>query len=195
MSGPITKDEEEVVETLYALAGMFPNNVASESSDKSKLDSEFLEVDPSTLPEPKETHKPVFEGFFFFFFNLYLWAFGYFMLQYVKFLVMFFLCFTLLICMSFWFFTAVKDKLIYIGPFTGAEAANLCSGERSAETVHIDPLNKPSIQDRTALQDSNKLHIKVDNSVPQLNLHSSSLSIKGEAFNFGKSSEVSPEDG
>lgn len=72
VSGPITKDEEEVVETLYALAGMFPNNVASESSDKSKLDSEFLEVDPSTLPEPKETHKPVFEGFFFFFFNLYL---------------------------------------------------------------------------------------------------------------------------
>lgn len=61
ISGPITKDEEEVVETLYALAGMFPNDVAS---DKSKLDSEYLETDPSALPEPKETHTPVLEGLF-----------------------------------------------------------------------------------------------------------------------------------
>ncbi|KAF3446778.1 hypothetical protein FNV43_RR11958 [Rhamnella rubrinervis] len=59
ISGPITKDEEEVVETLYALAGMFPYNV---ESDKSKLDSEYLETDPAALAEPKETHTPVLEA-------------------------------------------------------------------------------------------------------------------------------------
>lgn len=92
-SGPITKDEEEVVETLYALAGMFPNNVAS---DKPNLDPECLEVDPSGLPEPKETHMPTPEGLY-----LYQGTFDYFILQYIKSLVMFFLCPTLLTCTSF----------------------------------------------------------------------------------------------
>ncbi|XP_015869658.3 uncharacterized protein LOC107406955 isoform X2 [Ziziphus jujuba] len=148
-SGPITKDEEEVVETLYALAGMFPNNVAS---DKPNLDPECLEVDPSGLPEPKETHMPTPE--------------------------------------------ALNDKLSSVGPLTRAEAANLsCSVERSAETVHIDSVNKLSVQDQSALQGSNKVHIEVDNCVPELNLHSSSMSTKSEAFNFGISSEVSPDAG
>ncbi|KAB1203664.1 hypothetical protein CJ030_MR8G002770 [Morella rubra] len=50
VSGPITKDEEEVVETLYALAGMFPNSDANEKSEKSKLDSESKEGKPLALP-------------------------------------------------------------------------------------------------------------------------------------------------
>ncbi|KAJ7957863.1 Restriction of telomere capping protein [Quillaja saponaria] len=39
VSWPITKDEEEVVETLYALAGMFPD---SGTSDRNRLDGESL---------------------------------------------------------------------------------------------------------------------------------------------------------
>ncbi|KAF3944869.1 hypothetical protein CMV_028713 [Castanea mollissima] len=58
VTGPITKDEEEVVETLYALAGMFPNNDASE---KSKLDSESIEAKPSAMPVSKESPMPTLE--------------------------------------------------------------------------------------------------------------------------------------
>ena len=61
VTGPITKDEEEVVETLYALAGMFPNNDANE---KSKLDSESMAAEPSATPESKESPMPTLEGFF-----------------------------------------------------------------------------------------------------------------------------------
>ncbi|XP_062098545.1 uncharacterized protein LOC133804388 isoform X2 [Humulus lupulus] len=50
ISGPITKDEEEVAETLYALAGMFINN---NSNDKSKQVTESLEPNPSDFPESK----------------------------------------------------------------------------------------------------------------------------------------------
>lgn len=50
-----------MVETLYALAGMFPDN---DMSDKSKLEYENLEIVPSALREPRETHTPVSEGFF-----------------------------------------------------------------------------------------------------------------------------------
>ncbi|KAF5462129.1 hypothetical protein F2P56_018160 [Juglans regia] len=50
-SGQITKEEEEVVETLYALAGMFPNNDANE---KSKLDTEYTEARPLAFPESRE---------------------------------------------------------------------------------------------------------------------------------------------
>ncbi|XP_041021425.1 uncharacterized protein LOC121262845 isoform X3 [Juglans microcarpa x Juglans regia] len=50
-SGQITKEEEEVVETLYALAGMFPNNDANE---KSKLDREYTEARPLAFPESRE---------------------------------------------------------------------------------------------------------------------------------------------
>ncbi|XP_048226976.1 uncharacterized protein LOC8274655 isoform X2 [Ricinus communis] len=55
ISGPITKDEEEVVETLYALAGMFPDN---ELDTKTKLDSASLDASPSALPEASENHPP-----------------------------------------------------------------------------------------------------------------------------------------
>ncbi|XP_021284272.1 uncharacterized protein LOC110416582 isoform X3 [Herrania umbratica] len=52
VSGPITKDEEEVAETLYALAGMFPD---SDSMDKNKLSGESIEVKPSAPPEAVES--------------------------------------------------------------------------------------------------------------------------------------------
>ncbi|XP_062164014.1 uncharacterized protein LOC133870807 isoform X2 [Alnus glutinosa] len=58
LSGPITKDEEEVVETLYALAGMFPSNDVNE---KSKLDGESMEEKPSALPESRESTMPSLE--------------------------------------------------------------------------------------------------------------------------------------
>ncbi|KAE8656445.1 Detected protein of unknown function [Hibiscus syriacus] len=48
VSGPITKDEEEVVETLYALAGMFPD---SDSIDTNKMNGEPIEAKPSAPPE------------------------------------------------------------------------------------------------------------------------------------------------
>ncbi|XVE94566.1 hypothetical protein REPUB_Repub02eG0020000 [Reevesia pubescens] len=55
VSGPITKDEEEVVETLYALAGMFPD---SDSMDKKKLsgNGESIEVKSSA---PQTVESPV----------------------------------------------------------------------------------------------------------------------------------------
>ncbi|XP_022772655.1 uncharacterized protein LOC111315300 isoform X3 [Durio zibethinus] len=52
VSGPITKDEEEVVETLYALAGMF---LDSNSMDKNKLSGEPIEVKSSDPPETVES--------------------------------------------------------------------------------------------------------------------------------------------
>ncbi|KAK8551783.1 hypothetical protein V6N13_120216 [Hibiscus sabdariffa] len=48
VSGSITKDEEEVVETLYALAGMFPDG---DSMEKNKMNGETIEVKPSAPPE------------------------------------------------------------------------------------------------------------------------------------------------
>ncbi|ESW32662.1 hypothetical protein PHAVU_001G006800 [Phaseolus vulgaris] len=39
VSGPITKDEEEVAETLYALAGMFPDNDSNQNSKESLPDN------------------------------------------------------------------------------------------------------------------------------------------------------------
>ncbi|KAL5780685.1 hypothetical protein ACOSQ2_011422 [Xanthoceras sorbifolium] len=58
-AGPITKDEEEVVETLYALAGMFPDN--DSSNDKSKLETTPSEAKPSAFPDCKESPTPVIE--------------------------------------------------------------------------------------------------------------------------------------
>ncbi|GAV63616.1 hypothetical protein CFOL_v3_07134 [Cephalotus follicularis] len=55
--GLITKDEEEVVETLYALAGMFPDN---DITFKNKLD-DSLEENPPALPEVKRNPSPAFE--------------------------------------------------------------------------------------------------------------------------------------
>ncbi|XP_054818738.1 uncharacterized protein LOC129318154 isoform X2 [Prosopis cineraria] len=52
VSGPITKDEEEVVETLYALAGMFLNNDSNErlklEGDSSPENSNLQDLDKST---------------------------------------------------------------------------------------------------------------------------------------------------
>ncbi|KAK4351878.1 hypothetical protein RND71_027396 [Anisodus tanguticus] len=50
LEGPITKDEEEVAETLYALAGMIPD---TETLSKSKINSQLPEVKPLHLPEPE----------------------------------------------------------------------------------------------------------------------------------------------
>ncbi|KAH9759068.1 hypothetical protein KPL71_016887 [Citrus sinensis] len=53
--GPITKDEEEVVETLYAMAGMFPEN---DSVNNSKLESSPSEAKPPALREHRESCTP-----------------------------------------------------------------------------------------------------------------------------------------
>ncbi|XP_062020505.1 uncharacterized protein LOC133736911 isoform X2 [Rosa rugosa] len=59
VSGPITKDEEEVVETLYALAGLvFPNN---EANGNGKVESETLDANASALPESKNSPAPAVE--------------------------------------------------------------------------------------------------------------------------------------
>ncbi|KAK9946940.1 hypothetical protein M0R45_012379 [Rubus argutus] len=56
LSGSITKEEEEVVETLYALAGLvFPNN---EANGNSKRGSESLDANASALPESKNSPTP-----------------------------------------------------------------------------------------------------------------------------------------
>ncbi|CAJ1973219.1 unnamed protein product [Sphenostylis stenocarpa] len=52
LPGPITKDEEEVAETLYALAGMFPDNG---SSVKSEPDSESLPENSTVLQDQEES--------------------------------------------------------------------------------------------------------------------------------------------
>ncbi|KAK3231791.1 hypothetical protein Dsin_003672 [Dipteronia sinensis] len=57
-AGPITKDEEEVVETLYALAGMFPDN---DSHDKHKSETTPLEAKLPALPDCKESPTPAIE--------------------------------------------------------------------------------------------------------------------------------------
>lgn len=46
------------METLYALAGMFPSNDVNE---KSKLDTESMEEKPA-LPESRESTMPSLEG-------------------------------------------------------------------------------------------------------------------------------------
>ncbi|KAG6783695.1 hypothetical protein POTOM_009361 [Populus tomentosa] len=58
--GPITKDEEEVVETLYSLAGMFANN--EEPKNECKLGNASLDTSPSTLQERSESDSPNIEA-------------------------------------------------------------------------------------------------------------------------------------
>ncbi|XP_034919607.1 uncharacterized protein [Populus alba] len=58
--GPITKDEEEVVETLYSLAGMFANN--EEPKNECKLGNASLDTSPSTLQERSESDPPNIEA-------------------------------------------------------------------------------------------------------------------------------------
>lgn len=48
LDGPITKDEEEVAETLYALAGMIPD---TGTLSESKINSQLPEVKSLDLPE------------------------------------------------------------------------------------------------------------------------------------------------
>lgn len=50
LEGPITKDEEEVAETLYALAGMIPD---TDTLSESKINSQLPEVKSLDLPEPE----------------------------------------------------------------------------------------------------------------------------------------------
>ncbi|KAJ1375206.1 hypothetical protein SESBI_51263, partial [Sesbania bispinosa] len=56
VTGPITKDEEEVAETLYALAGMFPNNG---SNTRTELECESL---PGVLQDQEESTNATFEA-------------------------------------------------------------------------------------------------------------------------------------
>uniref|UniRef100_A0A2P2L5K3 Uncharacterized protein LOC8274655 n=1 Tax=Rhizophora mucronata TaxID=61149 RepID=A0A2P2L5K3_RHIMU len=53
--GPITKDEEEVVETLHAMAGMFPNNGPN---NESKLDDASSDALPTTMAVANESTSP-----------------------------------------------------------------------------------------------------------------------------------------
>ncbi|QCE16686.1 uncharacterized protein LOC114195913 isoform X2 [Vigna unguiculata] len=52
LPGPITKDEEEVAETLYALAGMLPDN---DSNTKSEPDSESLPENSRVFQDQEES--------------------------------------------------------------------------------------------------------------------------------------------
>lgn len=62
MPGPITKDEEEVAETLYALAGMLPDNG---SNVKSEPDSGSLPENSTVLQDQEESESAnaTVEGF------------------------------------------------------------------------------------------------------------------------------------
>ncbi|KAE8057239.1 hypothetical protein FH972_013945 [Carpinus fangiana] len=140
LSGPITKDEEEVVETLYALAGMFPSNDVNE---KSKLDSESMEEKPSALPESRESTMPSLEDS-----------------------------------------AVTKDNLSAL-PLIIAEVANPSSNvERSPkETTIVDSLNESSVQEQPDLPDSKRVHMELDSSVPQLNLHCMPILTRSESNN------------
>jgi len=62
LPGPITKDEEEVAETLYALAGMLPDN---DSNTKSEPDSESLPENSRVFQDQEESQSAnvTVEGF------------------------------------------------------------------------------------------------------------------------------------
>ncbi|XP_024026575.1 uncharacterized protein LOC21399121 isoform X3 [Morus notabilis] len=60
VSVPITKDEEEVADTLYALAGMF-FNTNNNANDKPKKNHESSKAKPSDLQQSKGSHKPTLE--------------------------------------------------------------------------------------------------------------------------------------
>ncbi|CAI0435271.1 unnamed protein product [Linum tenue] len=55
-NGPITKDEEEVAEALYALAGMFPDNTLTDS--KSKLQNDPPDENTTALKDGTEVSDP-----------------------------------------------------------------------------------------------------------------------------------------
>ena len=56
ISGSITKEEEEAVETLYTLVGMFPNS--DKTDNTGELVGESSESKHSTLPEARESPAP-----------------------------------------------------------------------------------------------------------------------------------------
>lgn len=79
---------------------------------------------------------------------------------------------------------------------TTAERANQSSSVESlAETVDIDPLDKPRIHDQPALQHSNKTCMELDDSVPQLDLRALSLSTDVKSLECCISSEMSLDTG
>ncbi|KAK4275116.1 hypothetical protein QN277_018251 [Acacia crassicarpa] len=59
VSGPITKDEEEVVETLYALSGMFLNK---DSNERLKLQGDSSPENSNLQDLEKSTNNNAFEG-------------------------------------------------------------------------------------------------------------------------------------
>ncbi|RVW86483.1 hypothetical protein CK203_042209 [Vitis vinifera] len=59
ISGTITKEEEEAVETLYTLVGMFPDN--DKIDNKGELVGKSSESKPSTLPEARESPAPTLD--------------------------------------------------------------------------------------------------------------------------------------
>ncbi|RVW86465.1 hypothetical protein CK203_042216 [Vitis vinifera] len=59
ISRSITKEEEEAVETLYTLVGMFPDN--DKTDKKGELVGESSESKPSTLPEARESPAPTLD--------------------------------------------------------------------------------------------------------------------------------------
>lgn len=62
MLGPITKDEQEVAETLYALAGMFPTNGGFNAENA--VDRESLPKN-SVSQEQEESTNATFQGYLF----------------------------------------------------------------------------------------------------------------------------------
>ncbi|TKY57633.1 hypothetical protein E2542_SST14683 [Spatholobus suberectus] len=60
LSGPITKDEQEVAETLYALAGMFPDNASNHKSKEP--DGESLPDNSSVLQDLEDNASAALEA-------------------------------------------------------------------------------------------------------------------------------------
>ncbi|KAK2353057.1 hypothetical protein QL285_090729 [Trifolium repens] len=58
----VTKDEKEVTETLYALAGMFSIN---DSSAENELDCKSLSKNSSVSHDQEESANATFEGYSF----------------------------------------------------------------------------------------------------------------------------------
>ncbi|KAL6295577.1 hypothetical protein ACE6H2_003719 [Prunus campanulata] len=166
VSGDITKDEEEVVETLYALAGLFPNN---DANDNSKLDTESLDANPSALPEFKETPTPAFEGLI-----------HYSLLANLLFHNSAIVVGRLLIYVVVLDSAVGNDKLGSICPLKATKASSPSSVERLAkETDQVDSLNKSSTQSEPELPNSRKFCTNSDDSVPhELNISSVSAIVE-----------------
>lgn len=155
------------METLYALAGMFPNNDASE---KSKLDSETVEAKPSAMPVSKESPMPTLEGLFIKFFL-------------ESYVLVFSLLWSVKLCILS--DSAVTNDNLSSTPLITAEAANLSSNFESSpeETAKVDTLDELSVQEKHVLPKSKKIRMESDCSGHQLNLHSMSFLANSESSN------------